>query len=504
MPSKEIKELRKAGKLEEALAMAQSELDADPGNIWAKRNIGWVYYEYLKVDNHAEQFDAFLDKLNSIAELHLPEDEKMIFDSVGFQVGVIVFSLAKLSAVPISKVDLLFKTIQPFYFSKPSEGYSFLLKAFHKVYKDTNKYITFVDWWNLSSFRDEDFEKEKLPNDKEVMALVEQVYIAYAKHLLPQKAISGALTFDKLKVESFLPLIDSIVENYPKFQYPVYFKAKLLLALGDTDNDVLASFLPFARRKKNDFWVWEIFAEIYKDNPEVVFACYCKALSCFAKDEMLVKLRQKMASILVRKGLHNEAKTEIQLLLAARTQNHWPIPNEVSNWLGQNWYTEATSSSSNINFYKNGLDTAESLLFADAPEETVIVEFVNSDGKMLNFIGSESKYGFFKYERFLRQIQVGDTLRVRFQSGTLGGIYQVHTVKKIDDPTFRNQFVKEIEGDLRISEGKSFGFVSDAYVHPTFVSSRKMVNGMFVKGSAIKSFNKEKNQWGWKLFAVGE
>ena len=41
MPSKEIKELRQSGELEQALAMAQNELDAAPENIWGKRNISW-------------------------------------------------------------------------------------------------------------------------------------------------------------------------------------------------------------------------------------------------------------------------------------------------------------------------------------------------------------------------------------------------------------------------------------------------------------------------------
>ena len=43
MPSKEIKELRQSGKLKEALEMAKNELDAAPENIWAKRNIIWVF-----------------------------------------------------------------------------------------------------------------------------------------------------------------------------------------------------------------------------------------------------------------------------------------------------------------------------------------------------------------------------------------------------------------------------------------------------------------------------
>ena len=36
MPAKEIKELRQAGKLDEAYKMALSELQAEPDNIWSK------------------------------------------------------------------------------------------------------------------------------------------------------------------------------------------------------------------------------------------------------------------------------------------------------------------------------------------------------------------------------------------------------------------------------------------------------------------------------------
>jgi|TARA_B110000908_G_C10196333_1_gene423109 protein involved in temperature-dependent protein secretion len=59
MPAKEIKELRKSGKLREALTMAQDELQADPTNIWAKRNISWVYYDELKI---WEQFQTILKR----------------------------------------------------------------------------------------------------------------------------------------------------------------------------------------------------------------------------------------------------------------------------------------------------------------------------------------------------------------------------------------------------------------------------------------------------------
>ena len=54
MPSKEIKELRQAGKLAEAYAMATSELEAAPGDIWCKRNLSWVLYSQM--DNEFSTF----------------------------------------------------------------------------------------------------------------------------------------------------------------------------------------------------------------------------------------------------------------------------------------------------------------------------------------------------------------------------------------------------------------------------------------------------------------
>ena len=49
MSAKEIKEFRQAGKLEEALTLAKAELEAEPQGKWPKRNISWVYYDYLKL-----------------------------------------------------------------------------------------------------------------------------------------------------------------------------------------------------------------------------------------------------------------------------------------------------------------------------------------------------------------------------------------------------------------------------------------------------------------------
>ncbi len=497
MSFKQIKELRQAGQLTDALELAQNELNAQPDNIWNKRAIAWVFYDFVKQHENPAQYDQFLHWLQELEKLDLPEDEKMIFDNLSWQIGKMVFAMVKDENPDTGKIWKIFQTIKSFHFTKPSEAYSFIYSAFHKALKENFHFIEFANWWNFDNFLPENYEKEKLQNGNEIMAMVEQAYIAYSKHLLPQN-IQGHYEFNREKATEFLPKLTNVVDNYPKFQYPAYFKAKLLLALGDKDN-LLGALLPFARKKRNDFWVWDILSEAFSHNKEKVIACYCKALSCYSPPEMLVGVRQKLAGLFVEKSMYNEAKTEIVQILEIKKANGHKIPNTVNNWQNSSWYSNAVDLNNNSAFYRNYLSEADEILFHDTLQTLVFVEFVNRDRSILNFIDGEFRTGFFKYDRFLKEVRTGDVLKVRFQQGNDNGRYQVFTAFKHTDNNFKNNFLKEVEGTVKIKEGANFGFVNDIYMHPTLVVKYKLSNGMNFKGQAVKSFNKEKKEWGWKI-----
>ncbi|MCF8342392.1 MAG: hypothetical protein K9I82_15560 [Chitinophagaceae bacterium] len=501
MPSKEIKELRQSGKLDEALEMAKGELSADPNNIWPKRNISWVYYEYLKLTATAERSDDFLYWINELKSLNLPPEEVLLFDNLSWQIAKLVFSLNKQKSQDISVGLNLLSSIKDFHFTRPSEPFSVLFKAFHSYFKETNEYIFFSDWWNLQNLMPKDFQSERTQEGKEMMSLAEQAYITYARKLLPVTSYYGELIFDKDKVLTFIPILSDIVERYPEFQYPAYFNAKLLLALGDRDN-VLDIYLPFARKKRNIFWVWELLADVLSNDPDKVFSCYCRALSCKSPEEMLVKLRQKMASMFISRGLYNEAKTEIERLIKSREIKEFKIPNEVISWQSQEWYKTAKSTKNNLHFYDLHLQDAEMLLFSDIPEETVIVDYIQHDKKILNFLSSETHFGFFNYHKFFDRLKIGDTLQVRFQGGTVGGIYHPYTARISNNPVFRAQFIKQFSGKVIMPVSKSFAFVDDVYIHPTIVKQLNLLGDMEISGQAIKTYNREKKQWTWKYFVA--
>lgn len=493
MSFKEVKELRKSGKLEEAINLAQQDLEKEPSNIWNKRSIAWVYHDYLKKYSSIENFDRFVEYLEKLKSLELPEEEKMIFDTCVYQVGKILFALSRVENIDYSKINILFELVTNFHLTKPSESYSFLYKAFHKGYKNWSNYLQFADWWDFSNFRSQDYLSEEFKG-KKIMSIVEQAYIAYSKKLLDGEVIN------KGHAQYFITKLDLLIKNHPEYQYPLYFKAKLLLAIGDNTN-MLSAFLPFAKKKRNDFWVWELLADVFPKEDERKFASLCKALSLKSPDDFLINTRQKITSLLIDKKLFNEAKTEIIKILSTRNDNNWRIPQQVQQWTKEQWYKSAISYSDNKGLYNRYSNKAEEILFQDIPEETVAIEFVNNNKNILSFIKDKSKYGFFKYSSFLEKPEIGDHLQVRLQGDGKDGYYKVLTVKKITGE-IKSQAIRTFKGKLKLIKPNNFGFADDVFIDPKTIAENNLEDNQEIKGKAILTFKKKKNEWGWKVIGI--
>lgn len=125
-----VSELRKAGKLDEALKLGVKELAEFPNDIWKKRNLAWVYYDLLKQGISLGDFDKIKDILQKIIEIELLNDEKMLFDKIGWQLVKIINTLSKEEKIDYIKVNDIFEICKDLYFEKPSTQYSLLLKGF--------------------------------------------------------------------------------------------------------------------------------------------------------------------------------------------------------------------------------------------------------------------------------------------------------------------------------------------------------------------------------------
>jgi tetratricopeptide (TPR) repeat protein len=503
MSYKKVKELRQAGKLDEALLLAIETLEANPNDIWNKRSLAWVYYALLKSNSKSNDFPLMIDYLLKIKELELPNDEKMIFDNCAWTIGSFLFAANKTGNVDISKVMSLHNAIKEFSFTKPSESYSFLFKAFHKILSQSYSYVEVADWWNFENFREEDFENE-IVNDKMNISFVESSYVHYAKILLDGKPTNSEWNnkiIDKEKLQVFLQKLDVLISQHPKYQYPPYYKAKILMTLGNGEN-VLSVFLPFAKQKRNDFWVWELLGSIVEENADLKFACYCKALLLNSPDEFLIKLRQNLVPMLLSREFFAEAKTEIEKIITVREKNKWKISNEIINWKAQEWFIDAKVKKNNRDLYLKYYKEAEDLLYSDIEEEIVVVDFVNENKKMLNFVKNESVAGFFKYENHLTKPYIGQFLKVRFNGNNKEMFYKVLTVRDANVDVSDSNLVKEVEGELKIRELQNFGFLGDVFIDHKMIEKNKLNHGQKIRIRAVKSYNNVKKNIGWKCIEI--
>jgi hypothetical protein len=499
MSFKEIKALRVSGELEKALELGFQELQKNPNDIWTKRGIAWVYYDFLKRYCAEGNFPEFKKTLIKINELELPDEETMLFDQCAWQIGKIVFAIANEKQPDLNKISDIFLIIKFFHFTKPSEAYSLIFKSFLKLNHDWKQWFDFVKWWNITNLLPDDYLKTSF-NEKQIMSVAEQAYIAYSKKLLGNDFGNSEDIDRKNEIEEFLPLLEKLIKDYPEYTYPPYYKAKLLIALGE-GNESLKALLPFARQKKNDFWVWHLFAELFHSNRDLQFSCYCKALSLSAGDEFLIKVREEFAQILIHNKLFNEAKWEINNIIKTRVKNSWKIQGNIVSWIEQDWYKSALLPENNQQLYRNHLKKAEEILYADIEEEIIIIEFVNTEKKVVSFIKDRQKHGYFKYADVIQNPKIGELFKVRFDGAGRESFFRVLSAEKMTND-LPPDLIKEFSGIIKIISQKNIGFMENIFVDTKLLQLSKLQDGQRVAGKAILSFNKSKNEWGWKAFEI--
>ena len=515
MSFKEIKKLRQSGDLGQALELANTALAEDPKNVWNLRAKAWVHYEYLKLACNEGNVDAFREELKAIGELELDDDESIFFDACTWQIGKVLYAMAKPQNANFAAVDDLFLDIRALTFNRPSEAYSFLLKAICKAGRNSAMFRSVVDWWGLDFLRPDDFRKEEFDGRK-LMSLAENVYSIYAKHELGQGiqiVWSNGIAPEALDSngQGFIQRLEHVIEEYPDLTFLPYFHAKLLLKQG-TSSSALDTLIPFAQKKSQEYWVWQLLAEIVEDDEEKQLACYCKALSLKTRAEYLVKIQQKLIAILIRRELFGEAKTELVKLVKTRTEQGWRIPGDVQAWLDSPWFLEAKEFENNKKFYRHWGATAEQLVYSSMPEETVIVSHVNKEKRVLNFIVNKNREGHFSFKDMGFKPRVGDAICVRLTQVGNKGFHRLLTAKQVSpDGHFEHEALKNFEGKVMKPDGKDFAFVHMSFsgdpsgrlsIFISPILGSKLSDGCGVQGVAMLSYNRTKSTWGWKAISL--
>lgn len=454
-----------------------------------------MYYEFAKKAATEGNINSFLENVQKIKDLQMPSEEKMVFDTLIWEYRKLLASTKVGEKVDFQKANSLYQSLKGMHFTFPSKEFSVLLTALHNVFKESYQY-TEVMGKCIKYLCPEDFLPE-VYNDRKLMPLAERIYYAYGKNILKGEPTSNSFggigyNVDKEKVRDFLPILDSWIEAHPEYTFLPYYKAKMELLLGDTDT--LTTFLPFAKKKKNDFWVWQLLSEIVIDK-EKEFACLCKALTLKTPESFLGRVRTSLAKLLIEKQLYNEVRTEIEAVLNEKQESGHKVPNQLQQWQQESWYAQAQLLNDNKALYNKYKGQAEAILYEDIPQEVIVLSYVNQEKKIANFVKNKEKQGYFKYDKILKNPQVGQVLKVRMEVfDEEKNAYTLLTTQ--EDKMATCEALKEQEAVLNI-KASGIGFVGDIFVSQQLIEKNNWINGQLVKLTALLSYDKKKGKWGW-------
>ena len=207
-----------------------------------------------------------------------------------------------------------------------------------------------------------------------------------------------------------------------------------------------------------------------------------------------------MAKLLQEKELFNEASVEILNVIEIRNKNKWKLSKEIADLMNATWYNQEVSKKGNQKYYTDQSVLAEELLYNNHDEIVIVIDFVNTNKKVVNFIKDKKVNGFFSYKHLKMNPKIGDIYKARLNPIGEDGFYKVLTSKS--SPNTDSEVIKKISGNLRIAVNRDFGFINDSFVSPDLIKNHKLTDGDEVTGKIILSFNKKKNDWGWKVFQI--
>lgn len=513
-----VKVLRQTGDLRAAYNMARQLVEADPDNLWNRRALAWVYADRLK-DAAAQPNSAtrLIRGLQTATELAMPAEETIWREQV---LWCVVKYMLRTAPENLPLVDLagLVSLSRAFVPDAPCLVRSVWFRALLKHNKTENQgsqldWLGLLDQFGWDGFRPEDYQPDAAPANPVAVgptrtggALVERVCLATARQLLQTVPVFEA------EVRPLAERLAALSNQYPDWTFVPYYRAKLLLTIGDRP-EALRVFLPFARQKNgngpaNSFWVWSMLADLVEDDPtkpDLALSCLFRAVLPGTPETFLVKVRQQLAGRLIGQGRWAEARFQVEKLMKTRQQEGWKIPDAVNNWLNDNRYTSVKAMAPAA----HEADAASAILWGDLPEAIAVVVSVDTTKQRAVLALDARTTVLLSYARFGGlNPSVGDALTIRYEPGvatpneaTKPPKLRVLRAEPTTQP-LPNGLITLVTGPLRTVAGKAFGFVGHVLVPAEVLLAHSGLVDALVEVRAYAAWDERKNKSGWRGFSI--
>lgn len=534
MSYREVNDLRKSGKLDEALEMANADLEKD-NSAWSYRAVFWVLHDMCKqclANDQKDQATELVEKMKeilpnmdvgqeSVAEKQVNFLEQQLSpftaiikqadqdsrdshtvvrafnnvkdivcnDEIGlddFQqrtAGWILYRYAKhqLEKKATYNVKLALSLYLKLKVEKPSPLHSSILRMAVELeteFRNDFKFTTFLEMWGFENFSEEDWEQFTTDDGRKLPCLVEKAIGRYCKELVDDHI--------NLVPDKFVQLIEKARNKFPRDGKLELNYARLLAAQGDIA-DAVTAYRKVTERLPQPY-IWQELADIIEDR-EIKQAILCKVITMQRDEQFLGDTRLKLAGQLIEEGNYAAAKRELETYHKARQDRGWAVRDPYYELAGK-IPAGTQAPANNQSLYDNKLERLVSFMYPDAPTAVMFYNgktFNNKNGKKrAKLIAPDGTSIILPPGRLPRHPsrQPYYFYTVKYINGERG--LEALEIKPIDTQEGVQRF-RVITGDVRIktkADGKRFGFVEDCYIHQSMLGN--VAEGQHLQVLAIK------------------
>ena len=491
-----VSELRKEGLLDEALAQVERSLAKKPDNIIAKRDKAWILQDMMSSYSSPYTSVDFAEKLDAFVAINLPGEEVIIYDNLTWIVSKFLMELSKQERDDEDFIfpDPFIEVMKKLPLSKPSESYTFLLRAVAVHQEYYKEFPSFFIWWGPENFREEDFAPRG--KEGELDSFVESVLYPIAKVWFDEEAEKPSSS----TLDAFIIAFQKAFDAHPRhIKLAHYYLSRLYFIQGNKDK-ALELILAILRYKRTEYLTWEMLGDIVEDE-DLKISAYCKAVNCKVKHSYLFRVREKLVDLLVARGMYREAKTSMLFQLKMYDRLGREIPEHIQTLIKEEWYVNALSLAHNEDMYVEFLPKAEALIFTEIKEQQAVITGVKHEKSLAYVRVSKTIESSFIMDGTVRYLK-GDVVAVRLERkvGKTGLWYKTLSCRRSDGRPKRTIY-KKFEGVLPkdIERG--------TYMSTVFVDGRLIENcgkkaGDTISGAAIAIYNATTDVWSWRAVKI--
>ncbi len=464
--AQQVTTLRKAGRLDEALALAMPALAAAPEDLWLRRAVGWLFYDLIKRD--VEGFGAGrVSRGQLIAHLN----EWLREYARG------------------GKADC------------PGLLHSLLLTQVLKVNKEWPRFLAFARWWDPACLRPEDREPFELDNGKTVASL--ELRLVYA---IGRAVSSGSEHQDPNLVAWGAALLDSALEAHPNDQWLHYYTSKRLIDLGQTA-EAREHLLPVLRRQRQASWAWALFGRTWEiEDPGKAITCYFRAIQVAGKDVEVVGTRVQLAALLAEAERYAEATVQVRAAIQCREKNDYRIPQGLAVLAASDWY-QRYADLPNLTREPDVAQGADALVFGAAAADLVyrlgVIDNQNPEKALAHVVFGldDGAILFYRSMKGVSKLAVGTCVEVGVVKGETRPVSY-----RLSEKTMIPGLCERFEGELSQRPGQIFAFViadggGRIFVHPSLARELDGLVGHRVSCRAVVGKDKQ-GKPGWRAVSV--